>query len=164
MYNSQLYWVDESFSSNQKNIPFIKVPFPPMVNPEELVTRQRKVKSKIPTKPPNAFLIYRMQYIKELHNRNYYLCMRNISSAIANSWKNESEIVIEHYENIAREANKIFKIKFPKPPTPQKISVSRHSKQKTVSRNSQQKTDIYKSNPPYPIHYIPQQLPNNSLG
>ncbi|CAG8767625.1 25810_t:CDS:2, partial [Racocetra persica] len=46
---------------------------------------------------------------EELHNRDYRLPMRNISSTIANSWKNESELVIEHYEYIAKEANKIFK-------------------------------------------------------
>ncbi|CAG8752302.1 27779_t:CDS:2, partial [Dentiscutata erythropus] len=138
MYNYN-FWIDESsFSPNKENkpsVPVIKVPFPPMVNPEELVTRQRKVKSKkvksqIPTKPPNAFLIYRMQYIKELHNENYHLSMRVISSAIANSWRNEPDNVIEHYENIARQANKIFKQKFPKPPTHQKITVS-HSHKKT---------------------------------
>ncbi|CAG8489466.1 12438_t:CDS:2 [Ambispora leptoticha] len=86
--------------------PIIKVPFPPQVNPEELITKQRK--GKIPTKPPNAFMIYRMKYVEELHARGYRLPMRDVSASVASSWKDEPEMIVAHYEEIARETSKIY--------------------------------------------------------
>ncbi|CAG8712392.1 14662_t:CDS:1, partial [Acaulospora colombiana] len=100
--NHQWIIVDESSSISSPNqranrpappIPLIKVPFPPLVNPEELITRPRKAKSKAPTKPPNAFMIYRMQYVKELHAREHRLPMRSVSAAVASSWRGEPEHV-----------------------------------------------------------------------
>ncbi|CAG8563499.1 21521_t:CDS:1 [Gigaspora margarita] len=146
-YHNQHQWViiDESSSiasPNQRSnrpsppVPVIKVPFPPMVNPEELITRPRKVKSKLPTKPPNAFMIYRMQYVKELHARDHRLPMRSVSSAVASSWREEPEHIVEHYEEIAREASRIYNQKFPKPPTPQKGPVARHSRRRTINIQS----------------------------
>ncbi|CAG8775134.1 19467_t:CDS:1, partial [Racocetra persica] len=45
MYNYN-FWIDESFSSpnkeNKPSVPVIEVPFPLIVNLEELVTSQRK--------------------------------------------------------------------------------------------------------------------------
>ncbi|CAG8656412.1 45804_t:CDS:2 [Gigaspora margarita] len=132
---------------NQKNnkSPVIEVPFPPSIDLEKIITRK---KNKISTKPPNAFFIYRMQYIKELHNRNYYLSMRIISPAVANSWRKEPYHVIKYYEEIARETNEIFKKKFPRLPTFQKKPVL----------HFQQKTNIDISNSPYLTTY--QCYPN----
>lgn len=147
-FNNQHEWiiVDESSSiasPNQRNsnnrplpsVPLIKVPFPPNVNPEELITKPRKAKAKLPTKPPNAFMIYRMQYVKELHARDHRLPMRSVSSAVANSWREEPEHVVEHYEVIAKEASRIYNQKFPKPPSPQKSLGARQLQRRNGSAN-----------------------------
>ncbi|GBC10833.1 hypothetical protein RclHR1_09940001 [Rhizophagus clarus] len=132
--NNQWVIIDESSSiasPNQRNnrpqppLPNIKVPFPPNVNPEELILKPRKAKSKLPTKPPNAFMIYRMQYVKELHARDYRLPMRSVSSSVATAWRDEPEHIVEFYEEIAREASKIYNQKYPKPPVQQKSVVGK---------------------------------------
>ncbi|CAG8518627.1 1621_t:CDS:2 [Ambispora gerdemannii] len=132
--SSQWLIIDESASvaspnsqirtnSNNNAIPqpIIKVPFPPQVNPEDLITKQRK--GKIPTKPPNAFMIYRMKYVEELHARGFRLPMRDVSASVASSWKDEPEIIIAHYEEIARETTSAnqsggFLRQMTLPPTP----------------------------------------------
>src|SRR6266496_2397542 len=84
-------------------------PFPPSVNPEDLILKPRKPKSKLPTKPPNAFIIYRMQYVKELHKRGYSLPMRSVSASVASAWRDEPDHIIDYYKEIAIQ-------KYPKPP------------------------------------------------
>lgn len=132
--NNQWVIIDESSSiasPNQRNnrpqppLPIIKVPFPPSVNPEELILKPRKAKSKLPTKPPNAFMIYRMQYVKELHARDYRLPMRSVSASVASAWRDEPEHIVEYYEDIAREASKIYNQKYPKPPVQQRSVVGK---------------------------------------
>ncbi|RHZ46981.1 hypothetical protein Glove_600g3 [Diversispora epigaea] len=145
--------VDESSSiasPNQRNnnnrplpsVPLIKVPFPPNVNPEELIIKPRKAKAKLPTKPPNAFMIYRMQYVKELHARDHRLPMRSVSSAVASSWRGEPEHVVEHYEVIAKEASRIYNQKFPKPPSPQKSLGVRQPQRRNGSSINMNMSDI----------------------
>ncbi|CAG8461063.1 1345_t:CDS:1 [Dentiscutata erythropus] len=131
---------NKSFSINSRNqlnnsslqIPVIKVPFPPIVDIDDLITRQR-VGKKPHTKPPNAFLIYRMQYVKELA-KTHRLPIRAISSIIASSWRQEPNHVVDHYENIADQAKKRFDLNFLKP-TFQKVPVSRHSRQRTIKKH-----------------------------
>ncbi|CAH1765815.1 11638_t:CDS:2, partial [Entrophospora sp. SA101] len=103
-------------------LPNIKVPFPPIINLKELISRPRKGKTKVPSKPPNAFMIYRMQYVKELHARNHRLPMRSISPSVANSWREEPDSVVNHYEQLARDASKYYNLKYPKPPPSTSVS------------------------------------------
>ncbi|RIA98144.1 hypothetical protein C1645_750726 [Glomus cerebriforme] len=135
-YHNSNQWViiDESSSiasPNQRNnrpqppLPIIKVPFPPSVNPEELILKPRKAKSKLPTKPPNAFMIYRMQYVKELHAKDYRLPMRSVSASVASAWRDEPDHIVEYYEEIAREASKIYNQKYPKPPVQPRSAVGK---------------------------------------
>ncbi|CAG8594181.1 11010_t:CDS:1 [Funneliformis mosseae] len=134
------HWViiDESSSiaTNQRSnlpqppLPIIRVPFPPNVNPEELILKPRKAKSKLPTKPPNAFMIYRMQYVKELHAKDYRLPMRSVSASVASAWREEPDHVVEYYEDIAREASKIYNQKYPKPTLQPRLSVEKHGQKR----------------------------------
>ncbi|CAI2168143.1 9487_t:CDS:1 [Funneliformis geosporum] len=138
--NNNHHWViiDESSSiaTNQRSnlpqppLPIIKVPFPPNVDPEELILKPRKAKSKLPTKPPNAFMIYRMQYVKELHAKDYRLPMRSVSASVASAWREEPEQIVEFYEKIAREASKIYNEKYPKPTLQPRLSVEKHGQKR----------------------------------
>ncbi|CAJ0626241.1 11259_t:CDS:2 [Entrophospora sp. SA101] len=99
-------------TSSASKLPNIKVPFPPIINLKELISRPRKGKTKVPSKPPNAFMIYRMQYVKELHARNHRLPMRSISPSVANSWREEPDSVVNHYEQLARDAKHHLNTRF----------------------------------------------------
>ncbi|CAG8705035.1 6113_t:CDS:2, partial [Acaulospora morrowiae] len=46
----------------------------------------------------------------------------SVSAAVACSWRGEPENMVEHYEDIAKEVNRIYNLKFPKPTSPQKGS------------------------------------------
>ena len=78
----------------QPFLPIIKVPFPPSVNPpsvnpEYSILKSRKARSELPTKPPNAFIIYRMQYVKELHAKSNH----NRCTALANAQDDETNLI-----------------------------------------------------------------------
>ncbi|CAG8842026.1 10841_t:CDS:1, partial [Gigaspora margarita] len=139
-------FINEIFPINSRNqlnnilllVPVINVPFPPIVDIENLISRPRNRRKNIKprTKPPNAFLIYRMQYVKELYAKNQKLPMRTVSSTIAKSWRKEPNHVVEHYEKIAEDASKLFNQKFLKPPTPQKVPARRNSQQRTINKHA----------------------------
>ncbi|CAG8774013.1 2994_t:CDS:1, partial [Racocetra persica] len=138
-----LVFINESFSINSQNqlnnsslqIPVIKVLFPLIVDIEDLITRWRVGKKilKPRTKPPNTFLIYRMQYVKELA-KTHRLPMRTVSFTIASSWRQEPNYVVDHYENIADQAKKRFDLNFLKP-TFQKMPVSYYSRRRTIKKH-----------------------------
>src|SRR6266542_5081238 len=106
---------------SQPHFPIIKVPFPPNVNPEDLILKSKKANSKLPTKPPNAFIIYRMQYVNELHVMGYHLSMRSILSSVASAWRDEPDHIAKYYEEIARKASKIFNQEYPKRPVQRSV-------------------------------------------
>ncbi|CAG8578661.1 2771_t:CDS:1 [Paraglomus occultum] len=116
-HNLQHRWViiDEaqimtSPACHQKHtpiLPHIVVPFPPQINPKDLIIKQNK-KSKKATKPPNAFMIYRMRYVQQLHSKGYRLPMRDLSPLISKSWREQPDIVVQHYEQLAKEASSYY--------------------------------------------------------
>ncbi|CAG8856191.1 32801_t:CDS:1, partial [Gigaspora margarita] len=77
-----------------------------------------------------------MQYVKELYAKKHNLPMRDVSSTIANSWREEPNHVVNLYEEIARQAKEQFDQKFLKLPTPQKVPVSLHSQQRTINKHT----------------------------
>ncbi|RIB12230.1 hypothetical protein C2G38_2041988 [Gigaspora rosea] len=87
---------------------YIKPSFPPIIDIDDLV----KPKVTKPSRPPNAFLIYRKAYIKELQSRGINLGMTQISPMVSESWKQEPEIVKQEYKKLAKAAeNRANKIK-----------------------------------------------------
>jgi len=86
--------------------PNLILPFPPHIVPEDLINSQT---CKLPSKPPNAFFIYRKVYTKELIAQNLRFKMTDVSSWVSNSWKLEPEEVKTKYKEIAREVRKIYK-------------------------------------------------------
>ncbi|CAG8596905.1 341_t:CDS:2 [Diversispora eburnea] len=67
--------------------PKLTLPFPPEISPEELIVNSRK----LPSKPPNAFFIYRKVYAKALITKNMRFKMTDVSPWVSSSWKLEPE-------------------------------------------------------------------------
>ncbi|CAG8460785.1 3837_t:CDS:1 [Funneliformis caledonium] len=82
--------------------PMITLPFPPHIDPNDLVVKSRD--GKIPARVPNAFIIYRKVYIETARSQGYILPMTVISSIASRSWERESEIVKAEYKRLAKEA------------------------------------------------------------
>ncbi|CAG8731955.1 10300_t:CDS:1 [Dentiscutata erythropus] len=93
---------------------FIKPPFPPTINIDDLVTS--KPNGDKPSKSSNAFIIYRKVYVKELHSRGVNLQMTQISPMVSESWKQEPEIVKQEYKKLAEAAKKRYKEIWPSKP------------------------------------------------
>src|SRR4051794_18289109 len=84
--------------------PSIKILFPPPINAEDLVKKDGEV----PSRSPNAFLIYRRVVVKELQAQNYAYKMTDVSSMASASWKLEPEYVKQAYLRIAGEAKNML--------------------------------------------------------
>ncbi|KAF0494461.1 MATA-HMG [Gigaspora margarita] len=87
--------------------PNLDMPFPPQITPEDLMNCKTR---KLPSKPPNAFFIYRKAYTKELIKRNLRFKMTDVSPWVSISWKCEPEEVKNKYKEIAKEVRKLYKI------------------------------------------------------
>ncbi|CAG8456081.1 7780_t:CDS:1 [Ambispora leptoticha] len=90
----------------------VKPTFPPSINLQELV--RIKQNGEVPSKPPNAWIIYRGAAVKELHARGYNLQMTRISPLISEAWKSEPENVVSYYKDLAKEAKRLYKEMWPK--------------------------------------------------
>ncbi|KAF0492607.1 MATA-HMG [Gigaspora margarita] len=86
--------------------PSFKLPFPPEINAEDLINCKTR---KLPSKPPNAFFIYRKVYTKELIARDFRYKMTDVSPWVSSSWRNESDKVKEKYKEIAKGVRQLYK-------------------------------------------------------
>ncbi|CAG8745950.1 16321_t:CDS:1 [Dentiscutata heterogama] len=86
--------------------PTLVLPFPPQINPEDLMNCKTR---KLPSKPPNAFFIYRKVYTKELVAQNLRFKMTDVSPWVSISWKRESNEVKDKYKAIAKEVRQLYK-------------------------------------------------------
>ncbi|RHZ79587.1 hypothetical protein Glove_144g87 [Diversispora epigaea] len=84
------------------DVPFIKLPFPPTINPRNLISFPKG--SSTPSRAPNAFIIYRKLFIKTAKDNGYTLPMTVISTMASRSWEQEPEIVKSEYKRIAKDA------------------------------------------------------------
>ncbi|CAG8842829.1 9880_t:CDS:2, partial [Racocetra persica] len=64
--------------------PALILPFPPQINVEDLMNCKTR---KLPSKPPNAFFIYRKVYTKELVAQNLRFKMTDVSP-----WLNSTQV------------------------------------------------------------------------
>ncbi|GBB93676.1 hypothetical protein RclHR1_02210011 [Rhizophagus clarus] len=86
--------------------PILNLPFPPHIVPEDLINSKTR---KLPSKPSNAFFIYRKVYTRELIAQNLRFKMTDVSPWVSTSWNNEPEEVKAKYKEIAKEVRKIYK-------------------------------------------------------
>lgn len=91
--------------------PFIKLPFPPTIEPRDLL---KKTRDGGMSKPPNAFIIYRKWFIETARSEGYFLPMTVISSMASQSWEQESPSVKAEYKRLGKEAFKIRNDMLPK--------------------------------------------------
>ncbi|RGB26235.1 hypothetical protein C1646_721695 [Rhizophagus diaphanus] len=86
--------------------PPLPLPFPPTQRVEQIV-------AKLVAKPrlarfPNAFIMYRNEYVQYLKSQGYHISMTELSPMISTSWKKESEFVKEAYTKLSSEAEKMY--------------------------------------------------------
>src|SRR4051794_1593931 len=98
---------------NGSSHPCFKPPFPPTINPRDLVAKQSS-NGRIMARAPNAFIIYRKLCVETARSHGYYLPMTVISSMTSQSWEEESSDVKAEYKRIAQEANKYHREMYPK--------------------------------------------------
>ncbi|CAG8459249.1 2514_t:CDS:2 [Diversispora eburnea] len=84
------------------DVPFIKLPFPPTINPRNLISFPKG--SSTPSRAPNAFIIYRKLFIQTAKDNGYTLPMTVISTMASKSWEREPEFVKSEYKRIAKDA------------------------------------------------------------
>jgi len=96
---------------NNSSHPFIKPPFPPLIDPKDLLIIGKDNK---PSRSPNAFIIYRKVFFKTTRDQGYSLPMTIVSSMASKSWDQEPDEVRSYYKTLAKEAYKYRTEKFPK--------------------------------------------------
>ncbi|CAG8684148.1 7762_t:CDS:1 [Racocetra fulgida] len=93
-------------SEKLTDCPFVKVPFPPSISARELIFHKKD--GEVPVRAPNAFLIYRRMYVKQLQAQDYAFKMTDVSSMASLSWKSEPNWVKDEYLRIAGEAKNLL--------------------------------------------------------
>ncbi|CAG8445133.1 6239_t:CDS:1 [Ambispora gerdemannii] len=81
-------------------------PFPPNISVNGLLKPMNR-KQKKPIKAPNAFIIYRINYSREIQSYRE-IPQPEISSMASQAWKQELPNVKETYHNFARQAREIY--------------------------------------------------------
>ncbi|CAG8551078.1 3343_t:CDS:2 [Paraglomus brasilianum] len=86
-------------------LPPVPLPFPPQFNTTAFVTKLSRKKL---ARFPNAFIMYRSEYVRHLKNNNYHLSMTDLSSMISYSWRKEPEYVKKAYRDISSDAERLY--------------------------------------------------------
>ncbi|GBC05558.1 hypothetical protein RclHR1_00630005 [Rhizophagus clarus] len=94
------------------NRPIIKVPFPPVIDPRNLIVKTKD--GRIPSRAPNAYIIYHKIFIETARNDGYHLPITVISSMSSQSWVQESDVVKAEYKRLAKEAYEVRNEMLPK--------------------------------------------------
>ncbi|CAG8715563.1 2303_t:CDS:1 [Acaulospora morrowiae] len=83
-------------------IPLLKLPFPPKIKASD-ITSKRKI-SEINLRPPNAFIIYRKDFLNHLSTSKHgSLKMTEASKLVSIHWNNEPDNVKEAYKQISKQ-------------------------------------------------------------
>ncbi|RGB35655.1 hypothetical protein C1646_759056 [Rhizophagus diaphanus] len=85
---------------NTNEIPLIKVPYPPELTVEDILSRRSEEKLRL--RAPNQFFIYRLAYIRELKKIiGESISMTRISPQISSSWSREPPEVKKAYKELS---------------------------------------------------------------
>ncbi|CAG8436522.1 7149_t:CDS:1 [Funneliformis mosseae] len=84
-----------------KKTPLITLPYPPTIKASDIVNKRKP--SKVTSKSPNAFLIYRKAFLEQLSNLKHNLRMTDVSKLVSGYWKNEPKYVKDAYRKIAQD-------------------------------------------------------------
>src|SRR3954447_21859971 len=93
----------------------VAVVLPLRLEPNDLLAKPRR--GRIPTRPPNNFLIFRTAYTRVLQSRGHWdLKMREVTSHAAAAWKRASKEVREECRQLALVAKKRHEEVYGPPP------------------------------------------------
>ncbi|CAB4431267.1 unnamed protein product [Rhizophagus irregularis] len=97
--------------SSKYVLPLFKVPFPPELTVEEILSSRSD--DKLKSKAPNRYLIYRLAFLKELRKRtDENVSMTKISSHISSMWFNETTAVRDAYRDLSKQVeNRLTEIR-----------------------------------------------------
>ncbi|CAB4381687.1 unnamed protein product [Rhizophagus irregularis] len=92
-------------------LPLFKVPFPPELTVEEILSSRSD--DKLKSKAPNRYFIYRLAFLKELRKRtDENVSMTKISSHISSMWFNETAAVRDAYKDLSKQVeNRLTEIR-----------------------------------------------------
>ncbi|CAG8465472.1 3432_t:CDS:1 [Scutellospora calospora] len=86
------------------------LPFPPTIQIEDLVAKLTSKTSKPKlARFPNAFIIYRSEYVQFLKEKGLNFPMTMLSAMTSSAWKQEPSCVKDVYTLISNEAEKLYK-------------------------------------------------------
>ncbi|CAB4402580.1 unnamed protein product [Rhizophagus irregularis] len=92
-------------SSPASSLP-LPLPFPPTQSIEQIV-------AKLVAKPslgrfPNAFILYRNEYVQYLKSQGYHISMTELSSMISSTWKKESKFVKDAFTKLLSDTEYMY--------------------------------------------------------
>ncbi|CAG8483155.1 8898_t:CDS:1 [Cetraspora pellucida] len=136
--------------------PLIHLPFPPTITAHDIIIRRPP--SKIRSKSPNAFFIYRKAFFDQLALLNQRFQMTYVSKLVSEHWKNESEQVKSAYKRIAEEVEeklneaRIKSLAYPDASQKQnnnQKNAKKTRKRRNCNKNKAQVSNIDQSNPQF---------------
>ncbi|CAB4414932.1 unnamed protein product [Rhizophagus irregularis] len=83
-----------------------KLPFPPTIDPNDIVEKRKPCKVK--SKGPNAFLIYRKAFLDHLSHLKCNLKMTDVSKLVSKYWEDESNTVKDAYRDISKKVEELL--------------------------------------------------------
>jgi len=138
----------------------ITLPFPPVISAQDFLDRRSP--DRATAKSPNAFFIYRKDFVNYLQVCNYNLKMRDVSSMAGSSWKVASKEVKDAYKQIARDVEKLLIAQ-----RQSRFEESKRNRSNHDNNEGHTLSPIYLE-PSYHFHdtstsYFPQQPPSMSV-
>ncbi|CAB4424433.1 unnamed protein product [Rhizophagus irregularis] len=96
----------ENLSSVISNniLPRVILPFPPNITAYEIANK--RLRSNIRSKAPNAFFIYRKVFMDHLLSLDHKFKMTDVSKLASEHWKHETQEVITTYKKISKQVEK----------------------------------------------------------
>ncbi|CAG8766394.1 909_t:CDS:1, partial [Racocetra persica] len=107
--------LDDTSSKPKQDQHYINIApkFPPVVDMIELISK-KSPDGRIPSRAPNAFIIYRKVYVEAAREKGHFLPMTIVSAMASQSWESADESVKAEYRRIAKEALRVRNEMYPK--------------------------------------------------
>jgi len=142
-------------------MPLITLPYPPIISASDIINR--RTPSRVTSKSPNAFLIYRKAFLDQLFLLNHNLRMTDVSKLVSIYWKNEPEFVKDSYREIAQEVEKELNEKRKKN-VPYRV-VWKNSKYSSIRKRKRfGKMTIMQGNKPETVNSKPKSKTTSNCG
>ncbi|CAG8569497.1 8545_t:CDS:1 [Ambispora leptoticha] len=84
----------------------ISVPLPVDLKPTDIIVKKKD--GNFPSKPPNAFIIYRREFVKVLRASGFKYKQQDVSALASKAWEEEPTIVQNQYRRLAQDCSTIL--------------------------------------------------------